>query len=104
VPDVPPGWTRAFGDFSNRRRRERRGRDRRQQRGNGIAVERRSSRKRRARQRRESAAGHLRNALQVLVHLPTGRTLDPELDADLTAAIRRVWLALLEVETPNDHH
>jgi hypothetical protein len=47
-------------------------------------------------------AEHLRNALQVLVHLATGRTLDPVLNEEIAAVIRRLWLAIQELE--RRHH
>jgi hypothetical protein len=53
---------------------------------------------RRLRQRRESVGEHLRNALQVLLHATAGREVPIEARHDISAAIRRVWLALQELE------
>lgn len=50
------------------------------------------------RERRETVGEHLRNALQVLLHTTTGRELPTEVRHDIAAAIRRVWLALQELE------
>lgn len=49
-------------------------------------------------QRRESPAGHLRNALQVLFSLSTHPTLDDEPFELVVGATRRVMLALWEIE------
>jgi hypothetical protein len=67
-------------------------------------VERRGARDRRVRQRRETVTEHLRNALQVLVHLSAGRTLEPAVNEEVAAAIRRVWLAIQELERRRLRH
>jgi hypothetical protein len=85
----------------DRRNRERRATDRRGRPEGQPSVERRAQRNRRVRDRRETVAEHLRNALQVLLHLSTGRSLDPAVNDEVTAAVRRVWLAIQEVER---HH
>ncbi|MGH7674840.1 MAG: hypothetical protein ACREMV_06155 [Gemmatimonadales bacterium] len=65
-----------------------------------VTVERRHG-DRRYLQRRETAAGHIRNALQtlddlVLLHGPG----TPE-HQDVTTALRRLWLSLREIELGN---
>jgi len=86
----------------DRRTGERRTTDRRGHTGANPPVERRGARDRRVRQRRETVAEHLRNALQVLVHLSAGRVLDPAVSDEVAAAVRRVWLAIQELE--RRHH
>jgi hypothetical protein len=99
LPD--PVWMNDLEPLVDRRHGERR---RIERRGGGTAppLERRAGSDRRARQRRETVAEHLRNALQVLVHLATGRTLDPVLNEEIAAVIRRLWLAIQELE--RRHH
>jgi hypothetical protein len=60
--------------------------------------ERRRLSDRRVRERRETVGEHLRNALQVLLHATTGREMPAEVRHDIAAAVRRVWLALQELE------
>lgn len=81
-----------------RRRRDRRSRQRRQQVAR-VVVERRALGDRRlALQRRESARGHLFNAAQLLTLAAADAAAADEL---MRSALRRVWLALRELELGN---
>jgi len=82
----------------DRRRADRRFAQRRSGALPAGVTERRRSGDRRSRQRRESVGEHLRNALQVLLHATAGREMPAEVRHDIAAAIRRVWLALQELE------
>jgi hypothetical protein len=81
----------------DRRRLERRREQRRRGARDPPSVDRRCA-DRRVRQRRESVTEHLRNALQVLLHVATNPDLPPEGARDLWASARRIWLALQELE------
>jgi hypothetical protein len=98
-----PVWEHGLEPLVDRRSRERRTSDRRRHAGANPPVERRAERDRRVRQRRETVTEHLRNALQVLVHLSVGRTLEPAVDDEVAAVIRRVWLAIQELERHRRH-
>jgi hypothetical protein len=50
---------------------------------------------------REPASEHVRNAIQVLENLLEFGTLDSEDRKDVRAAIRRLWLALREIQRGN---
>lgn len=64
-----------------------------------FAVERRQSTARRSGiDRRETPDAHLRNALQMLQDLAEQISLEGELKEKLDGAVRRLWLALAEVE------
>ncbi len=63
-----------------------------------VPVERRGGRRRSGVERRESATGHLRNALQVLQELKREAGFRGEDEQRLDSAIRRLWLAVAEVE------
>ena len=63
-----------------------------------VAVEQRARERRSGIDRRESAPAHVRNALQVLQELASHLAGDPEATQKLTAATRRLWLALAEIE------
>lgn len=66
-----------------------------------VAVERRAGVERRTGfNRRESAPAHIRNALQVLQELVPHLVADQEGSEKLNAAVRRLWLALGEMERP----
>jgi hypothetical protein len=82
----------------DRRRTDRRSAQRRSGGLPAGVAERRGLGDRRLRQRRESVGEHLRNALQVLLHATAGREMPVEARHDIAAAIRRVWLALQELE------
>lgn len=60
--------------------------------------ERRTGDERRRMQRRESPAGHLRNALQVLFSLSSHPAISDETFELVVSATRRVMLALWEIE------
>lgn len=77
---------------------DRRDSDRRQRADSPPNGERRSGHDRRRLQRRENSAGHLRNALQVLVHLMDHTDLDDESAELVRSAVRRIALALREIE------
>jgi hypothetical protein len=83
---------------SDRRRGDRRSAERRSGIHNPAVVSTRRGIDRRVRQRRETIGEHLRNALQVLLHTSAGRQMPLEVRNDIAAAIRRVWLALQELE------
>ncbi len=99
-----PVWMHGLEPVVDRRSRERRTADRRRHAGAHPPVERRGARDRRVRQRRETVTEHLRNALQVLVHLSAGRVLDPAVSDEVAAAIRRIWLAIQELERHRHGH
>jgi hypothetical protein len=82
----------------DRRRADRRSAQRRSGWLPAGVTERRRNEDRRLRQRRESVGEHLRNALQVLLHATAGREMPVETRRDIAAAVRRVWLALQELE------
>jgi hypothetical protein len=63
-----------------------------------VIAERRSWRRRRNADRRESASGHLRNAMQLLLELGEAGPLDAPLRRHLEAVMERLWLALAEGE------
>jgi hypothetical protein len=63
-----------------------------------VVVRNRRGTQRRVRDRRETVGEHLRNALQVLLHTTTTQTMSPETRNDIAAAVRRIWLALQELE------
>lgn len=48
--------------------------------------------------RRETAGGHLRNALQMLTDLLDRNDADAELDGAVRAALERLWQCLPEVQ------
>jgi ribosomal protein L20 len=50
---------------------------------------------------RETASAHIRNAIQMLSNLLDFGSLDEEDRKDIRAAIRRLWLALREIERAN---
>lgn len=98
VPDPSHTWLHGLEPLLERRRSNRRVVERRRDPGGARAVERRARGERRVRERRETVGEHLRNALQVLLHATAGRDLSPELRYDVAAAVRRIWLALQELE------
>ncbi|MDH3496673.1 MAG: hypothetical protein OER21_07920 [Gemmatimonadota bacterium] len=98
VPDPTLVWMDGMEPLVDRRRLDRRARERRRSGETTATSDRRGGRDRRVRQRRETVSEHLRNALQVLVHLSTTRQLDAITAADVAAAVRRIWLALQEIE------
>ena len=62
-------------------------------------ADRRSAPERRAMlDRRETAGGHLRNALQMLTDLLDRDAADAELDSAVRAALERLWRCLREVQ------
>ena len=64
-----------------------------------VTVDRRETSPRRSGfDRRESAAGHIRNALQVLQEMAGQVVLDAEQKEKVESAVRRLWLAVAEVE------
>jgi hypothetical protein len=65
------------------------------------SIERRTGSDRRRADRRESAAGHLRNALQILVQLSGQLDTRPEQEL-VGSTMRRIWLALSQIENPKD--
>jgi len=66
-----------------------------------VALERRRpTRRRTGLDRRESAVGHVRNALQVLQELSSRMPMDGDLKLKLESSIRRLWLAVAEAERP----
>jgi len=81
-----------------RRRVERRRRERRYRLAQVEVDRRRVQDRRSALQRRESARGHLFNAAQLLTLASTDRTAADDL---ISGALRRVWLALRELELGN---
>jgi hypothetical protein len=94
-----PTWLHGLEPLMDRRQSDRRSLERRSgPRSLSEPRERRAGQDRRVRERRETATEHLRNALQVMLHASAGRDLPAETVRDLTAAIRRVWLALQELE------
>ena len=100
VRDTDP----AFMPLSHRERRrgERRtGQDRRRSEGRYSGAERRISTRRRL-ERRDSAAGHLRNALQMLITMVGTHQVTGEARDTVVSVIRRIWSALGEMERP--HH
>lgn len=62
------------------------------------AVESRGDGERRLRERRESPAGHLRNALMMLDDLTRLAESNEKAQSALAGAARRMWLALAEFE------
>ena len=50
---------------------------------------------------RETASAHIRNAIQILGNLLDFGSLGEEDRKDVRAAIRRLWLALREIERGN---
>lgn len=82
----------------DRRRADRRSAQRRSGGLPAGVTDRRRGEDRRLRQRRETVGEHLRNALQVLLHATAGREMPVEARHDIAAAIRRIWLALQELE------
>jgi hypothetical protein len=67
-----------------------------------VEFERRADQRRSGIDRREDPAGHLRNALQVL-HEVRLRITDLENSRDLSTVIRRLTLALLDLERHRQH-
>jgi hypothetical protein len=98
VPDQHSSWLHGLEPVMERRRAERRSAERRSGELPAGVAERRRGEDRRLRQRRESVGEHLRNALQVLLHATARREMPIEARHDISAAIRRVWLALQELE------
>ncbi|MEE8116354.1 MAG: hypothetical protein V3T28_04520 [Gemmatimonadales bacterium] len=96
---VPPLFE-SFGVADERRRSvdRRAGRERRSNVGIHPGKEHRSGGKRRRHQRRDTARGHLRNALQMLLPLVTANRLDADAHEIVASAMRRIWLAVLEIE------
>ncbi|MGH7644834.1 MAG: hypothetical protein ACREMR_04535, partial [Gemmatimonadales bacterium] len=79
---------------------ERRGGERRGG-ADALSVERRTGTDRRHRtERRESAGGHVRNAIQLLEFLLAQPGLADRERLELAAVTRRLWLALWEIERP----
>jgi len=67
--------------------------------GQSVAIERRESSARRSGiDRRETPDAHVRNALQILQDLAEQISLEGEPKEKLDGAVRRLWLALAEVE------
>lgn len=67
-----------------------------------VAQDRRRSSRRRAIERREGAAGHVRNALQVLTAVVSGEVTGPDVPIALNGAINRLWRALPEIDRLHD--
>jgi hypothetical protein len=63
-----------------------------------VPVDRRAAERRSGIDRRESPLAHLRNALQVLHELRARLGTDPDSERDITMAIRRVVLAVADLE------
>lgn len=64
-----------------------------------VARERRRAGKRRSTfDRRESAAGHVRNAIQLLESLLSDEDLDPALQQSVRQAVQRLWLSVREID------
>ena len=86
-------------------RRDRRAADRRDgdRRGKTLAVvvERRRGTERRTVGQRETANGHIRQALQLLETRLAPETLETSAQRDMAAAVRRLWLAVRECELGN---
>lgn len=77
---------------------ERRVGDRRQQLVS-VARERRGRwERRRSFDRRETAAGHVRNGIQILEGILADHPLAPDPDAAVREAIDRLWMGLREIE------
>lgn len=66
-----------------------------------MVFERRRGAERRAIGRRETACGHIRQALQVLETEQALGTLEASAQREVAAADRRLWLALRECELGN---
>jgi len=82
--------------LQDRRRADRR-REKRGQEGSAV-KEGREDGERRTRERRESPAGHLRNALMMLDDLTRLAEANDKAQNALAGAARRMWLALAEFE------
>ena len=77
---------------------ERRVGDRRQHLVRVEQDRRRRRERRRTFDRRETPAGHVRNAIQLLEGILGAEGMSPELEAALKKAIERLWMGVREIE------